>query len=282
VALDAFLLIILSAFIQATWNFVAKKSSANRAVLIYVGWFMVGLITLPAASLVTDFSNFSPTWLYFIISSSVIHIAYVAFLGWGYAKGDISMVYPIARGVGIAGTTIVALFISVDVALCGILGIICITSGTALIGLRESFRKESQHAFFIAVGTGIIVAAYSIVDSAAVKTVPPLFYVAAINLIPAVLAAPILLLRYRPEVGIVLRTHKKESFFVAAAGTVAYVLILYAFQKTPAAYVVALREFSVVIAAGLGVVVLKEKLYKRKIIAIVLILVGMVIIKLAN
>ncbi len=192
------------------------------------------------------------------------------------------MVYPISRGIGIVGTTAVVLAMGIHVALEGLLGIACIVGGTALIGMRESLRKESRQAFIIAIVIGITVASYSLIDSLAVKTVPPLFFVAAINLFPSVMAAPVLLTKFRPEMTAVWRSHKRESFFVAAAGTTSYLLVLIAFQKTPAAYVVALRECSVVIAAALGVFVLKEKLYRRKIIAICLIVSGMIFIKLTS
>jgi drug/metabolite transporter (DMT)-like permease len=282
VTFDSFLLIILAAVIQASWNFVAKRSSANRAILIYLGWFMFGLLALPVACFFTDFSNFNVKWVYFILGSSVVHIAYVALLGWGYSKGDFSMVYPISRGIGIVGTTSIVIAMSVHVAPEGIVGIACIVAGTGLIGLRESLRKESRQAFLIAILIGITVATYSLIDSLAVKTVPPIFYAAAINLFPSAFVAPILLTRYQTELKTVWKLHKRESFFVATAGATSYLLVLFAFQKTPAAYVIALRECSVVIAAGLGVFILKEKLYKRKVIAILLIVTGMIVIKLAH
>ena len=131
----------------------------------------------------------------------------------------------------------------------------------------------------IALAIGCVVATYSVVDSFAVKVVPPLFFVAVINLVPGALAAPVLLTRYRGDVVTILGKHRREAFLVAAGGSIAYFLVLTAFQKSNAAYVVAVREFSVVIATVLGIIFLKESLYRRKIIAIALIVAGMVIIK---
>lgn len=280
---DVFILVILSALIQASWNFAAKRSTGNRSVLLLLGWFFQGLFLLPFAIYFTDFSNFSIEWVYLIISSSCIHTIYISLLGWGYAKGDISMVYPIARGIGITGTATLAILLYGEfVTFNGLLGIVSIIAGCVLIGSREIFRHDHRHAFLIAIAIGLCITLYSIIDSFAAKTIPVFLFMVALNIAPAVIAAPILLTFAKKDLIKICRYYKLESLLVTAGGTASYVLILLAYQKAPTSYVIALREVSIIFASVLGVFFLKERLYFRKKTAIFLIVLGIFVIKIAK
>jgi drug/metabolite transporter (DMT)-like permease len=281
-SLDVFLLVLLSAFVQASWNFLTKRSSSNRTVLMLLGWLAAGGTFCCLGFFFCDLSQASTAWIPSLAVACVVHTSYVAMLGWGYSKGDISVVYPVSRGIGIAGTALVASYMTANtISLQGALGISAIVGGTFLIGLREGMRRETRVAFFIALAIGCCVMSYSTIDSYNVKLVPPLFYLGVINFVPALFAAPFLFTKYRRDVVAIVKGHKFECLYVAFGGAGAYLLILLAFQKSQVAYVVALREFSVVIATALGVVFLKEQVYHRKIIAVGMIVLGVVIIKLA-
>lgn len=277
--ITTFALVLLSACIQASWNFIAKRSNANRAVLILFGWFLVGIVFLPVSLFLVDLSQFSPKWIHFIFFSSLIHIVYIILLSWGYSAGEISVVYPVSRGFGIAGTSILSSVFGTSLAPLGIVGISLIAGGTSFIGLKE-LKPETRTAFLIALAIGSVVAVYSYVDSLAVKVVPPLVFLASVNFLPALLAAPYVLTRYRKDFDKIRRENLRECLVVAIGGSGAYLLILYAYQHTAAPYVVALREFSVVIASLLGIYVLKERLHFTKIIAIILIVAGIIFLKM--
>ena len=103
----------------------------------------------------------------------------------------------------------------------------------------------------------------------------------AMDVLAPLIASPFLFIKMRKDVVAVVKNHKLESLLVAVAGTLAYAIVLWAFQRSATAYVATLREFSVVIAAVLGVIILKESLYKRKVAGIGMILLGVICIKLA-
>ncbi|MBP9707435.1 MAG: EamA family transporter, partial [Oligoflexales bacterium] len=107
-------------------------------------------------------------------------------------------------------------------------------------------------------------------------------FMVALNIAPAVIAAPILLTFAKQDLINICRSYKVESLLVTAGGTASYVLILFAYQKAPTSYVIALREVSIIFASVLGVFILKERLYVRKKIAILLIVFGILVIKLAE
>ncbi|HUP56033.1 MAG TPA: DMT family transporter [Bdellovibrionota bacterium] len=278
--LSVFFAVLGSAFFQASWNFAAKRSRADKISLLAVGWFLFGVLFLPFAFLTFDYSQLALDWVVFMTVSGAIHGVYLCLLGWGYTIGEISVIYPVARGLGIVGTTIGALALGMHgLSPPGFAGVSAVVLGTLLIGMREVPKRERRMAFFAAVLIALSVSAYSLVDSLGAKRVPIALYLAGSLLLAPVFASPFLLVKMRKEMAHALRNHKLEALLVAAAGSLAYGIILWAYQRTSTAYVAALREFSVVIAAGLGVVILEEQMYKRKALAVVLILAGVVLIK---
>ena len=277
-----FAAVISSAFFQATWNFFAKKSTANKSALILVGWLFFGLITVPITAFFTDFSKFTTASIFYICLSGFIHSIYVMLLGWAYTVGDISVVYPISRGLGIALTTVFAIFLGFDeVSPQGLMGIVTVIFGIFLIGMREIPNRQKIKGFLAAILVALAVSSYSLADSRGAHHVPPLFFIAIMNLSTVLFASPILLTKLRKPALEIIKFRKREAFLVASGGSIAYLIILWAFTQTATSYVVALREFSVVIASMFGLFFLKEELYKRKILALIFIFAGIVLIKMA-
>ena len=277
-----FLAVIASSFIQASWNFYAKKSTAHKSALLLVGWMFFGLISTPLAAMFTDFSKFTADSIFYILLSGFVHCIYVLLLGWAYTVGEISVVYPIARGTGIALTAVFASWLKFDdISLTGIFGIAAIIAGTLFIGLKEAPNKSKSKGFYAAILVGLIVSCYSLVDSRGVQHVPPWFFVAIMNLTTFIFALPIILTKFKVPVIDILKNRKREAFLVASGGSVAYLIILWAFTQSATAYVVGLREFSVVIASLLGIFLLKEELYKRKIAGLIAIMAGALLLKMA-
>jgi len=125
------------------------------------------------------------------------------------------------------------------------------------------------------------IATYSIIDSLAVKEVPLLLYIAGVNVMPMVLGFPWLYKAHRKELKTVFTYHKKQAFLIGAAGSISYVMVLWAFRISEAAYVVALREISVAIAAALGIVFLKEEKTLNKIAGVAALTAGALLLKIA-
>jgi drug/metabolite transporter (DMT)-like permease len=203
---------------------------------------------------------------------------------WNFAtkRSSSNKVTLIAVGWGLAGTTLLSVIFQIHpISKIGAIGIVSVIAGTFLIGWKELPQKDKRGAFLIALLVALTVSGYSIVDSVAAKRIPNFFLIAVMNILPPLLASPYLILRYKKDLVETLRTHKLESLFVAFARFFAYGIVLWAYQRSATAYVASLREFSVVVACLLGLIFLKEALYKRKIVGIALIVLGVALIKVA-
>lgn len=280
--LHVFAAVLFSAIFQAGWNFLTKKSRADKIALLAVGWFFLGLAMVPFAFWFHEDGAFSWDWPRYMLLSGFIHAFYVCLLGWAYEVGEISVVYPVARGMGIVGTAVGSVAIGLHgISGYGLIGISGVVGGVLLIGLGEVPHRARRKAFVVALLVALAVSAYSIVDSIGARKVPLVPYLAAMNILAPVFASPFLLWRMRPQLRAVLRDHKWEAFLVSFAGLIAYTIVLWAYRRAPTAYVATLREFSVVIASLLGVVVLRENLSRRKALGIFVIVAGIVCLKLA-
>lgn len=278
--LVVFLSVISSAVFQATWNFFAKKSSADKTSILAVGWLLLGLSLAPLMPLLADFSAFDRSWIWYSLASGIIHAFYIALLGWGYTVGEISIVYPVARGLGILWTTLISLLLGIhQFSTNGIGGILAIIAGVILIGHKVAALAHHRKAFLIAIAVSVTISMYSLVDSQGAKIVPLAFYIMMMNGLTAIFVLPMIYKFSPTKVNNVFNRHKKEAFLIAVGGSLSYAIILWAFRNTPVSYVAALREFSVVIASVLGLVFLKEDLSKRKIIGICLVTLGAIFLK---
>ncbi len=279
---EIFFAVAFSALFQASWNFVTKSSKADKIALLSVGWFALGILLLPVALYFDPISTWTARAGWFMLASGLVHGVYLCTLGWAYKLGEISVVYPIARGLGVAGTTLITVGLQVHlVSLQGGLGILAVVLGTMVMAMREVPDLNARKAFSMAVLVGLIVSAYSVIDSFGSRETSVLVYLALMNLTAPIFAAPYLFWRLKPEMMAVCKKHKFEASFVAMAGSVSYGIVLWAYQRSPAAYVATTREVSVVFATLLGIFILKERADWRKSAGIVMIVLGLVLIKLA-
>lgn len=279
---NTFSLVIAAAVFHAVWNFAAKKSRADKICLLWVALFSAGLILGPVGLVMSDAAAISTRGWQLLLLSGLTHAFYIYLLGKSYEIGQISSVYPIMRGTGIAGTAILAVALTIDhLSGIGIAGIILIILGSCSIGLKEFPDRSTRPAFLIALLVGVTISAYSIIDKLAVTHVHPLVYVCSVNLTSTTLLLPLLLKAHLKELKATLRNHKTEGILLGLAGLLTYLIILYAYRSSPASYVVALRETSIVVAAYLGIKFLKDDFSKRKLTGIIFIVVGAMVIKAA-
>jgi drug/metabolite transporter (DMT)-like permease len=278
----AFLLVVSSALFHALWNLYAKKSSANSIALIWSAQFLAGIITLPYSLYSFYLHGLTPIAMIYIVATSIIHALYVVLLGTSYEIGDLSIVYPVARGTGIAGTAILAVLLGIDnLSLLGVLGVLSVFLGTTIIGFRKSATPEINRVYRSALLVGCSIAAYSLVDKLAVAHVSPFFYVCVLNIGSPLVLLPWMLGKLRAETHEVLTEYWTSAAAIGLAGLATYGLVLWAMQLSQASYVVALREVSIPIATMLGVFLLKEDFTTRKIQGVSLIIFGAVLVKFA-
>jgi len=280
-----FLLVLISAFFHATWNFAARKTEGNLVAMWLGLWlgcaaifpFVIGTIVHGGLRKIAH-----PPAIICIIATGLIHAVYFHLLAAGYRKGEISLVYPNARGSGIALTGILAsFFLQEKFDIFGLTGIGLICAGIIFMigGIHE--RADDRKAVILALCIGASISAYSLVDKIGVSYVNPVVYIWSMFLITAILVTPPLIKRYRDT----LYQEAKQYFGygviigIGSAGT--YLMILFAFTMGPVSYIVAVREFAVVLGALAGIIFLKEQVTISKIVAIYAIVTGIISIKLS-
>lgn len=279
--LSVFVVVIASSLFQSWWNFHLKKTSADKASFLMVGWFIFGVIATPVSYWMMEVP-FSVSWWPFILATGFAQGMYLLALTKAYSVADISFIFPIARGVSVALTALVISFLGLsELSHIGILGICCVVAGAISLGSHEIKSKKSQVGLILALVLACLVASYTVIDSLGAQQIPIVFYVLSMNIAAPMFAFPFLYHRKKNEIREVILNYKWQGFWVAFAGSFGYLIVIWAYTQAPAPYIVALREVSIVFATFLGVYFLKEKVYLRKWIGIALILMGIVAVKLA-
>ncbi len=276
--LFAFLLVILAASLHALWNFTAKKVSGNLSV-IWIGLVLATIAIIPFLFFLSPEQIFVTKAWPFILATGIIHAVYFFAVAKAYEHGDISIVYPIARGSGIAGTAIIAcLLLQEKISPVGTVGILLISLGTLLLGLTNIHQKRG---IFCSLLVAVMISGYSIVDKLGVGIIHPLSYIFGLVLLTTIFLAPYMLINRRGELLSAMKNMKKYSLIIGLGSGGTYLIILFVFQMAQVSYVVAARELAVAIGALLGFIFLKEQFSAQKVLGIMGIVIGMLLIKMA-
>ena len=277
-----FLLVILSALLHAGWNFFTKKTIVNKVTILWFGWGMAGLCTFPIAILLTDFSKCDYYWIPYILLTGIAHAGYIYTLGRSYAVGEMSLIYPISRGIAIILTLSTMLTFKIDsISMQGSLGVFMILFGIVSVAIKSVRDLEKRTVMIMAIKVGAFVSFYSIVDKISLSHIPVFFYISNMFLLTSIILAPFILHSLNHHIIIVLKRHKLYSLLIGLVSFIAYYFVLIAMSDSPAAYVIALREISIVFGSILGMSLLKEEKNLKKIAGIAIIMFGAFIIKTA-
>jgi len=277
-----FALVLTAACTHALWNFFSKKISGNFTVF----WYGV-VISNAVLFIYTLYSFFTAgidgRGLLPAAVSAAAHAGYFIALCYNYSQGgDISTVYPIARGTGVMGTALLSYAVFAEhIPPFAALGIAAVCAGIILMALGGlAHTRINLKPCLVALLTGVCIVTYSLADKQGVRYINPLAYNNIITLAAILPLARLAHPKGRAEAGKLLRSYFKETLIIGF-GSTGYILILWAMRFERASYVVSLREFSVVIASLLGFVFLKEKLTVFKIAGVIAITAGILIIKAA-
>jgi len=222
------------------------------------------------------------TGIFCIIATGLIHSVYFRLLAAGYEAGEISLVYPIARGSGIALTAILAgLLLKEQLAVLGSIGIGLVCLGIISLSTGTRKRADDTKAVRLALCIGASIVAYSLVDKVGVSYVNPVVYICSMFLIAGIALTPMLLRRYRGALGREARENIGYALIIGIGSVGTYLMILFAFTRGPVNYIVAVREFAVVFGALAGIIFLKERFAITKALAICIIVIGIISIKLS-
>ena len=253
---SVFSLVLLAAALHAIWNAVIKGTGDKTIAigLVALGHMVLGLIG--AAILPLPDIRVIP----FIIASTLIHWGYYYGLTTAYKFGDLSLIYPIARGISPVIVTFFAFFwIDERLSWVEMSGVLLISSGILFLGLRSLSNEKSITALVFALTTGVLIAAYSVTDGFGVRlTKNPLSYIAWLFIAEGFVVFYIFG-RFKVRLLTSSFSEIMLGFFAGVISTIAYGLALYAKSLAPLGIVTALRETSVIIATLIGVVWFKEK-----------------------
>jgi drug/metabolite transporter (DMT)-like permease len=274
-------LILFAAALHATWNYFAKRSGGGLTVL-WIGAAIATVLTIPLA-LVAQWGKPIPRdGLLIGCASGLVHCAYWWALARMYQAGDISLAYPIARGSGVAGTAIGAIvWLREPLSLAGAMGMGAVCVGVIALGFQRRVEPVRTRAVVLALVTGLTIVGYTLLDDRGVEFMTPAAYLAIETGVGAIALALLLGRRLQLAIGPTYRAHWKTAWVIGVGSPLTYLVILYAYARGPVGYITAAREFSVVIAALLGMRFLNERMTPLRWIGIALVVAGMILIKSA-
>ena len=261
----ALVLALGAAGFHALWNLLLARAPDVEAAAA-VALLVAELAFLPLAVVVWHADSGVWPWL---VGSGLFELAYFALLATAYRKAPLSVVYPVARG----GAPVLVLVVGLGTTWGQAAGVLLVVAGILLVrGLREA--SGVGVALGIAIATCI--AGYTLVDSNGIEHANPVTYLELSMLAPTVLYAGAVA---RAKGTAAIRRGVGPATVVAGLATfVAYGFVLAALSRASAASVAAVRETSVVVAAALAAVVLKEKVGPSRIAGAVLVVVGVALV----
>lgn len=280
--LTALLLVLLAALAHATWNLLAKGAAGGGA-FVWLASLVAGAALAPVALVIAVVSEPEVGWdgVAFMAGSGALHTAYFVCVQRGYATGDLSLVYPLARGSGPLLATVIAVL-----ALGERPGPLVVAGGLLIAGAVISLaartpRPQERAAVGYALLTGLLIGIYTVWDKHAVDGLgqSPVIYLLGNYAVMLILLAP-LAARRRDLVRTAWADHRRAVLGVGLLGPAAYVLVLVALTTTDVAYVAPAREVSIVFATLLGAQVLGEGSRVRRMIAAVVIVAGVALLAL--
>jgi drug/metabolite transporter (DMT)-like permease len=256
-----------AAVLHAFWNLLLAGSRDTQATTVLVLGLSV-LFAAPVAALTWDVER--AAWPY-LAASAVLELVYFALLAAAYARAELSVVYPLARGGAPVFVLLGAIVLGAAPTAAEVAGVLLVAAGVVLVrGLRGGDRVGT--AFGLAIALSI--AGYTLVDNAGIEHADPIAYLELV-LIPVALAGAVAVGPTR------LRAASRPALLPAAlAGFAAYALVLAALKLAPAAPVAAVRETSVVIAVALAGAVLHERVGRGRIAGAIIVVAGVVLLAL--
>ena len=278
---EVYVIVLGAALLHAGWNFFVKRSSDHfqgmASVVLGRGFFGVGaLYFMPTVS---------SELLIYVALGVLLHLGYQVFLLNAYRLGDLTQVYPMARGSAPLLIALVSVGFGVRYTTAQLMALALI--GTGLIGLSLGRLKESRlkgsTAAFWALITGCFIAGYSVVDGLGARHAgTALGYYGLVTTTNAVIFGVITRIIRPGLTGRIFREHLGETILSGGASFLAYSLVVWAFKHAPIALVASLRETSIIFALLMGVYLLKERVTPLKLVAIAVTLSGAVLLRVQS
>jgi drug/metabolite transporter (DMT)-like permease len=277
----ALALVLSAAFIHAGWNFLAKRAGEGGAAFVWLFAALSSLFYAPLAVFIYFWQQpyIGPLQLGFMAGSALIHVAYFLILQRGYRVGDLSLVYPLARGTGPTISTFAAILILGERPTpLAIVGALLVAAGVFfLAGTAGGSKGSRKWGAGYGLLTGAIIAAYTLWDKHAVSAllIPPLLQDYCTTMARVFMLGPVALRKWG-DVKREWRVHRKEAIGVALLCPLSYIMVLTALISAPVSYIAPAREVSILIGAVMGSRLLAEEDARRRLPAAAAIVAGVI------
>jgi drug/metabolite transporter (DMT)-like permease len=273
-------LLLAAGFVHAGWNYLAKRAGGGP-VFVWLFASVSSIFYLPLAVFIAFWMqpHIGLPELGVLLATIIVHLAYFLLLQQGYRVGDLSLVYPLARGTGPVLSMVLAILLFDErpsaVAIAG--GLMVAGGVFAMAGGASRSAANGRKAVLYGLLTGAVIAAYTLVDKLGVSTflIPPLLVVYSIDVGRVLLLAPIAL-KQRDEVRREWRDHRREIIAIGVLCPLSYIFVLTALVTTPVSYIAPAREVSILIGTIMGTRWLAEGEALRRIPAALAIVLGVV------
>lgn len=271
------LLVLMAAVMHAAWNVLVKfGDDALVNMTLIVG--MAGLIALAF----TPFVSFpDPASWIFLLGSVLTHIGYYVFLLYGYRYGDLSLVYPIARGsapllVGVTSW----MFVGEVLSTIEMLGVAAISAGIFSLAIdRAAGREHAWRPVIFGLLTGLTIMGYTLCDGQGVRAAGDKYgYIVWLFVLDSPALIVMAYLRRGPAMFALAARHWRVGAIGGALSMAAYGIAIYAMSQAFMAQVAALRETSVIFAAIFSALILKERFHPRRYAAVAMVALGAVLL----
>jgi drug/metabolite transporter (DMT)-like permease len=285
----ALLLVLGAAVVHAGWNALAKRGGDPMVFL----WCSAGLATLllapPALWAVAHGATVPAAAAPFVVATAIVHGIYFYALGRSYRTGDFSLVYPIARGLGVALVPVLAgVALGERLSPLGTAGVTLVVAGILTLQARPELWRALGTAgprFGPGTGwalvTGLSIALYSVIDKAGVALAHPLPYIVLMGAGMTLLLLPAVLAR-REALRREWAANWRLVLLASTMNLTSYLLVLFAFRLSKVGYVVAAREISIVLSVLIGSLWFREGRLGVRLAAAIVVLTGVACIALAR
>ena len=274
--------VLLAALLHASWNAMIK---GGGDVLLDTAGIVFGamLVTLPFLFVVPF--PVAAAWPY-IVASVTVHLAYYWLMVSAYRAGDLSLVYPLMRGVAPLITAVAGIAVLGELPpAIAWAGMLLISAGVFALSFRALGHAPSRVAVGFALANAAVIALYTLIDGLGVRAAGnAASYVATLFVFEGVPYLALVLWRRRAEIDATL-AHMAGRWKLALAGTAAsfgsYAIALWAMTQAPVALVASLRETSVLFATLIGARLLHERLTARRWSGVLAVVLGVLALKAA-
>ena len=271
--------VLLAALLHASWNAMIKGGGdvLHDTAGIVVGAMLIGLpflfvVPVPPAA----------AWP-FIIASVVVHLAYYWLMISAYRAGDLSLVYPLMRGVAPLITAIAGIAVLGEMpAPVAWAGMLLISGGVFLLGYRALGHAPSRAAVGFALANAAVIALYTLIDGRGARVSGNAWsYIVWLFVLDGIPFSLWMLATRRETFVAHLRRRSRRALAGGGLSAAAYAISVWAMTKAPVALVASLRETSVLFATLIGARLLRERLSARRWSGVIAVVLGVLALKAA-